>query len=429
MDSNNIKRISAILLIATTLSTACGGGGSSDNNSAVPPVSTASQVVDTFAIDSASPYAGVLRDCVYAGAATRACSLSTLPFLGQDTPDPSLDDVMDRVLVSHIWMGENLRSALQQLPADMRLLLRSVTAIVIASDIRPAFYDPESGAIYLDADYLWLTPEQQAVVTDEEDFRADFGDVLQFNMPWRYVRDNSRLGIAINPDGTRALADLLPVLGFLLYHELAHAVDFMPPDKMATLTGNLTAEQAITSGSFLSTQWDTFNPLTSSQLKDLAQVSFRGASANAAQRNTTPDELVAEFGNDSAIQYYAYSTQFEDFATMFETVMMQYHFGYEKDTGITTNTELSNDGIVAWGQRGRLGEQGPNTRARAVIQALYPGDLAAVETFLSALGAPVEMTPGISWADNLSLGAQSSSAEAALDKRRFDNILERRGIR
>ena len=404
-----------------------GGGGGGGNNNAPTPLDP-DAVVDTFAFVATSPYASVLRRCTYAGNDTQACTIGTLPFLGQDFPNPTIDDIMSRVLVSHQWMGNNLRSVLEQLPSDVLLMFRSVTAVVIASDIRPAYYDPETGAIYLDSDFLWLTPAQEAVVTDEEDFRSNFGDVLQFKMPWRYVRNNERLGINLNPDGSRDLDELLPILGFLLYHELAHAMDFMPQAKMAGISNGQTVEQAILSGPFLSSDWLLGVAPLDGTLSSLAGVSFLGDQATANERAITPDELVPLFTGDGAVQYYAYSTQFEDFATAFETVMMDYHFGYQKDTGITTNTEFSNDGVLSWGVRGRIGEQGTTTRVRAAIQSLYPGDLAAVEAYLSALPAPLEMSPGSTWGQSLVLGPAPAAASEGIDRREFDDILSRRRI-
>lgn len=429
----NAHRITTVCVVLA-LVTACGGGGGSSSRPA-PVINSTTEtpsIVDTFGYISTGPYADVLRNCTYAGDDTQTCSLETLPFLGQDASNPTIDDVMDRVLVSHTWMGDNMRTFLQQLPPDMLLMLRSVTAIVIASDIRPAFYDPGRGAIYLDTDFLWLTDSQRSVVTQEEDFRANFGNALQFSMPWRYVRNNERLTSFINTDGSRDVDSLLPILGFLLYHELAHAVDFMPQSKMVGLSPTLTASDAINSGSFLSSQWRIENELTSQELIDLALVSFRGDDPTDAQADLTPNDLVPEFSNDGAIQYYSYSNQFEDFATMFETVMMHYHFGYEKDTGITTTAEFSNDGIVAWGQRGRISDQLAYSRALAAVQSMYPGDLVALETFLASLPAPIAMTEGVSWGENLDLsglGSQSNASGTQLDKNLVDDILERRMIR
>ncbi|MCY4012719.1 MAG: hypothetical protein OXG82_08400 [Gammaproteobacteria bacterium] len=83
---------------------------------------------------------------------------------------------MSRVLVSHRWMGDSLQELLERLPGDVRMLARSLTAIVIASDIRPAYYWPRTGALYLDAEYFWRTPEERAkdvaIVGTEGDARG-----------------------------------------------------------------------------------------------------------------------------------------------------------------------------------------------------------------------------------------------------------------
>lgn len=434
----SLMRVLCICAFALLLQ-ACGGGGSSSRAPAPPaappvappatPVPTP-QVVNTFAFDAASPYASVLRNCTYAGDATQNCTLGTLPFIGQQTSNPTIDQIMQRVLVSHSWMGSNFRAVLQQLHPDVLLMMRSLTAVVIASDVRPAFYDPNTAAIYLDADFLWLTQAQAADVTDEPDFRSGFGSELQVRLPWRYVRNNQRLSIVLNPDGSRDLNQLLVIMGFLMYHELAHAVDFMAPTKMATVSANQTTVDAITSGAILSDAFTSAQPLTSATLRNLAQVSFRGVDATDPQKAITPAELAQPFALDGATQYYAYSTQFEDFASILETVLMSFHFGYEKDTGITDNpaSGSSNDGIVAWGQRGRLGDQAVLTRALTVLQALYPGDLAAVEAHINSLPLPTQLPVGATWGASETLSPVTTLSTDGIDKIRRDFILERRAI-
>ncbi len=414
----------------------CGGGGGSNRASpaADPIIGPSATVVDTFAYDASGTYAGALRRCTYAGDATERCTLSELPFLGQEFADPTLDEVMQRVLVSHTWMGDNFRAVMNLLPDDMRLLLRSVTAIVIASDIRPAFYDPATGAIYLDADFLWLTPGEEAEVTQEPDPRSNFGADLMVRLPWRYVRDNERLTIFINPDGSRDLDQIEVINGFLMYHELAHAVDAMHPDRMPGLDSSRTARSYLTEpGANLTSTVIGDRPLASSLLEDLAEVSFFGEASTQAQRDLLSVDLVGEFANDGAVQYYAYSTPFEDFATLFETVMMSYHFGYDKDTGITDNpaSDDSDDGIVAWGQRGRMVDQAVLARTLAVLRAAYPGDLSAVEDYVNSRPAPSQLSEGSRWGDTIAAQpvVQSAASRALRRGGREDAFLERRSIR
>lgn len=435
-----LRRLSPIVLAVAAA--ACGGGGGGGGGQAAPPPAApapapppAPEVADTSPYVTGATYADALRRCTYAGSATQACSMAELPFLGMETGAVTLDDVMSRTLVSETWMGDNLRTALQTLPPDLIALFGSITAVVIATDVRPAYYDPNTGAIYLDPDFLWLTVAQRNQVPDTPDPRSDFGRDLSFVMPWRYVRNNQPLTVFLNQDGSRDPDQIVEILGFLLYHELAHAVDFMPPAKMTGLAPSLTVLQAINTGAPLSSSFVNTYPLTSQVIRDLAAVSFLGETATATQRNLLPEDLVDEFANDGATQYYAYTTQYEDFATLFETVMMKWRFGYDKDTAIASpsSTGSSADAVIAWGERGRIGAQQVMTRALDVGQRMYPGDLAEFESFLTGQPAPVQMTAGRTWGQNLVLAPVAATAGEARgisrETRTPDYFLERVTIR
>ena len=435
-----LRRLSPIAL--TVAVAACGGGGGGGGAQPAPPAATPApapppepEVADTTPYVAGATYADSLRRCTYAGSATEACTLVELPFLGMETGTVTLDDVMSRTLVSHAWMGDNLRTALQALPPDLIALFGSITAVVVATDVRPAYYDPETGAIYLDPDFLWLTVDQRDQVPDTPDPRSDFGRDLSFVMPWRYVRNDQPLTVFLNQDGSRDPDQIVEILGFLLYHELAHAVDFMSPAKMAGLAPSLTVLQAINTGPPLSSSFVGTYPLISQVMKDLAAVSFLGETATAAQRGLLPEDLIDEFADDGATQYYAYTTQYEDFATLFETVMMKWRFGYDKDTAIASPsaTGSSGDAVIAWGERGRIGAQHVMTRALDVGQRMYPGDLAAFESFLTSQPAPEPMTAGRTWSQNLVLApAAALSGESrgiSRESRTADSFLERVSIR
>ncbi len=431
--------IVALTMLLCISVSGCGGGGGGRSNAppargANPPQGPAATVVATSAYRTGAPYAGALQRCTYAGEATEACPLSTLPFLGMQTDTVTIEQVLSRTLVSHRWMGDNFGGALARLPADLLPLFRSVTAVVIASDVRPSFYDPDTGAIYLDPEFLWLRVSERDQVPDTPDFRSEFGRDLGFQMPWRYVRDGQRLTVYLNPDGSRDPDQIIEILGYLLYHELAHATDFMPPADLSGLSNTQTARSAILSGRRLSSLLTASYPLNSTLLKDLAAVSFLGATSTAAQRTLAPDDLVVEFSNDGATQYYAYSTRYEDFATQFETAMMKWHFGYDKDTAIVHPPASGNadDAVLAWGERGRIGAQHVMSRTLAVGQRLYPGELRAFEAFLADQPLPRTLTRGTTWRDSLSdqTTAGAAAAPAARPSRRVaDYVLERVRIR
>ncbi len=132
-------------------------------------------IVPVFPAVAAGKYSAVLQDCVYSKERRESCLLKRLPLLGQEIANPTVEDIMARTLVSHSWMSERFRQFLQLLPADALKLFRAVTAVVIASDIRPALYQSTTGAIYLDANNLLLqtdTQETVATVSTTPDFRV-----------------------------------------------------------------------------------------------------------------------------------------------------------------------------------------------------------------------------------------------------------------
>ena len=161
------------ITLATALLTACGWEGPVSTGRPGTPrplisnvgfihVTTGVQPYDPFA-----PYAPILDDCVYLGQRDEddPCTLLRLPVIGLESPVPTVDDVMGRVLVSHAWMGRRFREVIESFPPEFLLLFRPITAIVISGDVRPSFYWTTTAATYLDPNTLWLTDEERRTVT------------------------------------------------------------------------------------------------------------------------------------------------------------------------------------------------------------------------------------------------------------------------
>jgi len=346
----------------------------------------------------------------YLGAGMNTCPLLTLPYLHTTTAGavPTVDQIMDRVVVSHDWMGDVFEQLLRtQANQDLLRLFNGVTAIVIGAQVRPSFYYALTGAIYLDADNFWLTAAQRDVINEAPDFRSDFDRLLQYSGVWRYTFNNQN--IFINFPATsripRDLTYLLSEAGWLLYHELAHASDFLPPAVRSALDLTLTPwgnvgpryqAQQLPSDALTVTY-----PLMSAEMRGLAQVKFQGATADAAQISYTPTQVGTFFSGDRANDEYNYSTTREDIAMVFEEFMMFRNHTFRRDVAITdkiTPTTTSSNLTVRWGQRGRIGEASIKPRATLVLQNLAPWvDTAEVTN----LPAPIAMRVGDSWASNL----------------------------
>jgi hypothetical protein len=367
------------------------------------------------------PYAAHLQRCVYdpqlqwQPTGTRnTCTLATLPFLAQDTAgaEPTVAQIMDRVLVSHDWMGDVFEQFIARADmTDVRRLLNGVTAIVIGAQVRPSFYYGLTGAIYLDADNFWLTPEQRDVINEAPDFRSDFDRDLQYSGLWRYTLNSNNVFLFFPPTSrtSRSLDYLVFEAGWLMYHELAHAGDFLPPAERGALNPAATVWDNIgprySAAQLPSDLLTAQLPLTSAVMRGLAQVKFRGVAADPAQMALTPQQVGDLFAADRATDEYNYSSTREDIAMLFEEFMMYQRHGARRDVAIAdkiTPATTGNTLIVRWGQRGRAAAAAVRPRVRLAVQNIAPWIDA---NLVDALPAPLAMRAGESWNANLVLPA------------------------
>lgn len=388
------------------------------------------------------PYAGVLVNCAFDAQQqySTACTLATLPFLDTTTSGnvPTVAQIMDRVLVSHDWMGRNFEQLLtaNQANVDLLRLFNGVTAIVIGAHVRPSFYYAATGAIHLDADNFWLTADERDVIDESPDFRSAFDRDLQYSGLWRYAdsqNQNIFLPFSATSRISRDLGYLLRESAWLMYHELGHASDFLPVSVRGALNPALSAwgniapryvnEQLPSDG--LATGF----PLTSAPMKALAQVKFvTGPVADTTLVNGipystlrlySPNDVAGFFSADLATDEYNYtsfdgSSFREDIAMTFEEVMMVRNHNWRRDFAISDKLSTSSTGdtiLVRWGQRGRVGATSIRPRAQFIVGQLAPW-LDAGAT-IGALPAPLAMRPGESWNANKVLPAPPAARAQA----------------
>ncbi|MGS0695449.1 PKD domain-containing protein [Shewanella sp. 0m-4] len=378
------------------------------------------RVAKTFAYNADSPYKNELQPCVYSNQLQQSCNISRLPLIGQKS---GIDKqaILDRVLVSHQWMGENFEHFLENLDpnSDFATLLQSVTAVVISYDVRPSFYWVVTGAIYLDPNDLWLLAQERDTINEAPDYRSAFGNDLNFLMPWRYVKNNSYTSY-ITPRNVRVdrtAEQMMPDLASLLYHELAHANDFFPNSVHASLSGPTLLDDYFRRSDakqLVSDQLTALYPLNSQEMTNLAEVSFKGETANDPQKAYIAADITSFFSPDRASDYYAYSTKREDAAMLFEEALMSHRYSIQRDVAVTDKPDnpTASSISVNWGQRGRIGDAKLENRAAFVINQMMP-DLDGA-TLVNQLPDPIAMKQGQSWADNLAISPVNNAIEKSL---------------
>lgn len=351
-----------------------------------------------------STYRPVLERCVYDNQldGARLCRVSELPPLGRQGDLPTVERIMDRVLVSHDWMGERFEALLRdpETQADLHHLLRPVTAVVISSDLRPSFYWALTGAIYLDPRYLWLTPEERDLINEQPDARSGFGEDLPFRVVSRFLSDDGPMP-ALPAAGERVVISedrLRPRLTNTLYHELAHANDYLPPSVLPFLDAELRIvdevnRRAPVSATLPGGPRDT-------NLTQLARVRYYGDPITEAQKQLDPDQVADWFFADVTNDFYAYTTPREDLAMLFEEALTGFRLGYQRDLAVTDI-----DYIVRQGWRHRIAQTGVAERAGYVLDWIYPEQAPAIRAHMESL-TPEPLCAGVPFV--------SSSPECAM---------------
>jgi hypothetical protein len=358
---------------------------------------------------SDSPYVNVLNECAAVEDYKLACTLSSLPFIAQATPEFTRDDILNRLLVTHAWMGDRFAALLNDAPEIMIPLFGSVTSISIGSTVRPSNYWIGTGAIQLDPAGLWLSVLEKANVSIKEDYRSGFGDELQF---WffesmRSGRDAAVRYYSLTDRQERPYEDIKIPMYRLLYHELAHAVDYLPSQSIATLDPSLRPLFALEANEslFLSPRFNNDLPLYSQTLNDLGQVRYRGEVATDQQKSFTPGFVGTEMANDGAARFYAYSTEREDFATLFTQVMMKFSFDIDiyiafVNKPVDEDDFVCDELLVGWGQKNRLADSLLVPRARWVVDTIYGWQQDFDSFFATAIGQAESMVSGVDWCTN-----------------------------
>jgi len=325
--------------------------------------------------------------------------------------NPKVEDILNRTLVTHDWMGERLGELLTALPKDMLKLFRPVTTVVIGSNVRPSSFSSSRGRMQIDAQHLWLSLAEKTTVSTDADFRAGFGADLKFVSYWRITRGEEYAVpfFSLQDSSERELADILVQAARPLYHELAHANDDLRPEDIDKVSLDLTPAEAVNeffeNGVAYRLSRDTSLTALESDLYGLADVRFRDDLPNEFQRNVLPDYVGSQFGNEGKVIFYGYYTIYEDVATLFARAMLKFHFNVDTQIGVLNKPENHPNAAceeykVAWGSRTRLAAPLVAARAKWVVEQILEPSAEIDEFFANAVGEDTPLRVGDNWCES-----------------------------
>ncbi|NAW67517.1 hypothetical protein [Photobacterium halotolerans] len=391
------------LLLAAVLVAGCGGDGKSGerglNVDGDPLLASLQPYLST------SPYGLVAEDCAVIYKQGQSCQMQDIAPLGYDIQgDLTPDDIAQRLLVSHHWMGDSFMDVVRDLPQDVLNLFRPLNVIVLSFDIRPSFYHTDTAGIYIDPRYLWRNQAEWNDIYQQQDYRSGFAESLPFLAMQRYVYSNGSYvtysnSFDVNNNYWRSKSEIAPGLFNLLVHELAHANDFLPPDQLSVLDVSTSIGKNIKliTGNWIQTSLQQAHALSAGSLQLMAESYFGGALASTSM---SPEQAGSAFEPDGAADFYGYYTGAEDVAMLFEAYMMWREYGAVSDVAFVSSPAFANyscdDLIIGWGQRNRLAQKEVVPRARLVSESLLQQDLSA-EFAAIASSIPVDLPYGYGW--------------------------------
>ena len=410
--------------------TACGGSGGSSSSPAIPSTPstpTAPQLptpdLSVASYSLSSPYRDILPSCVLAETRADACTLNSLPLIGAQGP-VTREAVVERLAISHEWMGPRFEALLDRLPDEIVQLFGAVSGVVISYDIRPSFYWRLTNAIYLDPADLWLTNEEKATILTDPDYRSGFGSALKFLSIWDYMLGDNFAweNYSLTGSEERTLDDIILTNAQLILHELAHANDVFPPRYWTSLD---TSKKPDLAASDIYNRWASVKlsnqyPLSSQLMYDVGEVLFQGVDANEDILALTATDLGIAMAPDGANDDYNYATVREDVAMLFEEAMMSYLYGTDRVVAFldrpTLDDPTCNDYITGWGQRGRIGEPQMEPRLSLVLDHIFPQ--LAPSTVIDALPPAIELESGEGYCNNLIASANERGSVANIIPKR-----------
>jgi len=388
-------------------------------------------------------YASVLKECALIQY-ENACTLEKLPIIAQEHSPIDVEAIMQRVLVTHDWMGLRFEQLLHRMPQDMRAMFGPVATIVIGSDVRPSTYSPGLAKIRIDPWYLWMSVDEKQTVSNEDDYRAAFQQKIQFKGLWRYAKNNAytSYSYSLDDEKERPINHLETSFASLMFHELGHANDYMPPSAILELDPQ---QRFWENAASMQDKWihnqlyDEPSLLESeSFLYGLANVRFTDAEATEFQAAVLADQAGEMMSQGGKTNFYSYASKQEDVANLLEVAMMKYHYGVDMDIGFANRPSLEeitcNDYKVAWGVRNRIGSDLVWPRAEFVASKILPAS--GISNFFANTGNEVSLDIGKGWCNSVvrddssvmrnakrAPDRKTQSAEANFDIREFERRL------
>ncbi len=430
-------QLAGIVFLVGFISGCSSSGGGSDDDFVVltPEVPEAQQQPRAFALADAynanSPYKDVLKDC-YDAAEGEECTFTQLPLLGQSSGgNPTIPDIMDRVIVSHDWMGVRFEQLLTRMPAEALQLFKPVAVIFIGSELTFSSYAAFRGALKVDPESLWLTADEKTALTNDTGTGGGSTDStrddLQFRTRWTLAKNGLGLNRRLSAS-EREFGDIYDFFAYSTYADLAFAFDLFPESSYTEdrplATPAVIFNETINSNSVVTDPLyqDANLTVINSVLNGVVDVYYDDVPATDAQKALTAEEIGNIFDQEGRATLWSYTRDYRDTYRLFAMAMMQYKHNVTLNVLFLDGTEVNDNSTIAYGIKNRLATPETAPRAKFVLERMI-GESAELDSFFSSsIGSPEYITPGTTYGSYLDEFFPPAAADSAIGARSQDNF-------
>jgi len=416
-------RSALVLGFVTQLLVACGGSSSSPNpmdaGGTVVPLSERRVISNdqAYAYKPDSKYADVLTDCIVIR--DEPCTLVTLPFIGLDHPNPTVANIMDRVIVTHDWMGSRFEQMLNVMPPETLKLYVPITAIIIGSEVDGTSYWSTPGRIKIDPELIWLSNTEKLTIRNELAIAARMtdtplnSDAVKYDTRWLMAKNGDYAWESYSLSGSeeRTVRDILLPTALDLFHSLGHANDdirpMIFPSLLASDTPKTAADKVDDGNNIRDLLYDE-----SLALSDNDSWLF-GVSRTLYDEDVIPDAVIDFTAEDAGAimategkqTLYGYVTSNEDVATLFSHSMMRRFYDVETHVLIFNRpadraNATCDDYIVGWGSTNRAAADLVQIRSKFVMEQVM-GESAQIDNFYANIGSEGQIPVGEGYCQTL----------------------------
>ena len=275
----------------------------------------------------------------------------TLRAIGDVYSSPTLDNILDRLLVEKPEYGQHFDEFFKKIPKevleDFLILFKTVRVIIIAEG------DSNEGGFVI-GDFLNLN---SVLFTKNGSFLLAANEVDNGKLPVVYgdffVKDGRRMA----SDKPNDLSNQLSI-AHVLYHELAHAADNPGPHAMSeALKGsNFQAESPI--------------------LHNLALHMYGKKKITTNADHYISENISKAFEQAKGVSLYSFVNSQEDLATTFEKFMLLNRFGMEWVIVLADSKVMQlpmADRPISWGEKNSVLSERMQPKVKFILQKILPG--------------------------------------------------------